>query len=160
MGAVVEKFLFPIFYWAWHIVHWCQQHSTMTALHHWCQQLWFQHTIDVKFSFCRSLNRILPQLLLWSILKIYISIFESGCIILRGVVFFWEFCRLYRILTLNFDRSSKNWLGCELKELPCPIRTGCRTGWRKTRCTTLQAYGWQIMAPPKVPKCVQRQCAQ
>ena len=22
MGAVVEKFLFPIFYWAWHIVHW------------------------------------------------------------------------------------------------------------------------------------------
>ena len=22
MGAVVEKFLFPIFHWAWHIVHW------------------------------------------------------------------------------------------------------------------------------------------
>ena len=22
MGAVVEIFLFPIFYWAWHIVHW------------------------------------------------------------------------------------------------------------------------------------------
>ena len=34
MGAVVEKFLFPIFYWAWHIVNWftCRLFSSVTAL--------------------------------------------------------------------------------------------------------------------------------
>jgi len=49
----------------------------MISTPHWCKHLWFQNTL-IYVSFCRSLNRILPQLLLWSILEIYISIFDDA----------------------------------------------------------------------------------
>jgi len=43
------------------------------SLSHGCQQ-WFHYTVVINSSYCRSFNRILPQLLLWSILEIYIYI--------------------------------------------------------------------------------------